>query len=453
MNFRTRISFYYLIATALLLALVFVFIYYIVYTSIYYNLDHNLRQETYKHLAEVDFKEGNLQFGNKAEWEAREHQETEVNPVFIQLIDKNRKIKDRSPNLKNDVMQVLDHVDSEKSYNAVLHEMPVRQMQLPFKKDGIIEGYLIAGVSISAQLHTLKNLRTTLLILYPTLLVFLFLISRFLAGKSIEPISSITATTDRISKNNLNERVALPTNKDEIYDLSASINHLLDRIENALIREKQFTSDASHELRTPLAVLKGTLEVTIRKPRTADEYQDKIKYALSEIDHMAELTEQLLTMARMEQDQISSVHKPLIDILKDLLDRNKPLIEENNIEINTLYHAYLPQVNEQLANLILGNIISNAIKFSPVNGSILIQTKMKGEQFSISIADEGNGIPESDLDLIFNPFYRSSRYSKVKGNGLGLSIALRAAQLLGAKISYNYNEPQGSIFEVLIPIS
>lgn len=94
--------------------------------------------------------------------------------------------------------------------------------------------------------------------------------------------------------------MALPIKKDELYELSAAINELLDRLENTIERERQFTSDASHELRTPLSTLRGTLEVLVRKPRNQQEYEDKINFSISVIDFMTLTLEQLLLLARME---------------------------------------------------------------------------------------------------------------------------------------------------------
>src|SRR5512139_762628 len=101
------------------------------------------------------------------------------------------------------------------------------------------------------------------------------------------------------------ERIELPANKDEIYTLTSTINQLLDRLEDAVLREKQFTSDASHELRTPLAAIKGTLEVLIRKPREVEQYESKISYCIIEVDRMSTIIDQLLMLARYDGGKIS----------------------------------------------------------------------------------------------------------------------------------------------------
>jgi signal transduction histidine kinase len=105
----------------------------------------------------------------------------------------------------------------------------------------------------------------------------LFFITRWIAEKSIVPIHTVISTAEKITKENIDERIKLPVNKDEIYTLTTTINGLLDRLEDAVLREKQFTADASHELRTPLSVIKGTLEVLIQA-KDVEQYQAKFLF-------------------------------------------------------------------------------------------------------------------------------------------------------------------------------
>src|SRR5690606_15545484 len=152
-----------------------------------------------------------------------------------------------------------------------------RQVQISLNHSGNLEGYMLVAKSFEDARELLTNLRNILMVLYPGILISLFLSMRFLAGKSIQPIQQIIQKTNLISQSNLNERVPVAEPNDEIAQLTRSINELLTRLEQSLTREKQFTSDASHELRTPLAVMQGTLEVLIRKPRTSEEYVEKVK--------------------------------------------------------------------------------------------------------------------------------------------------------------------------------
>ena len=123
-------------------------------------------------------------------------------------------------------------------------------------------GYIALAMSLD-DFEIIVILKKILLISYPIIIIVLFLIARFFAGGSIKPVTNIIKTSSQITKDNLTTRIELPNNKDELFTLSKTINDLLERMEEAVEREKQFTSDASHELRTPLAVIKGTLEVLV----------------------------------------------------------------------------------------------------------------------------------------------------------------------------------------------
>lgn len=294
-------------------------------------------------------------------------------------------------------------------------------------------------MSLDDATMILKNLRDTLLIVFPLILAVLFLIARLIAGRSIKPVTLITETSSRITKDNLKERIILPQNKDELYVLSKTINDLLERIENAVEREKQFTSDASHELRTPLTVLKGTLEVLIRKPRTQEEYEDKIKFGISEVNRLNKLVDQLLLLARFEnQIQSLKIEKVYLNaLILDILTRYSLKVNEKKISIDYSFSKeHYVESDNYLISIIIGNIISNAIKYSRENGLIIISLSQEFGITTCIISDSGIGILKEDLDKILNPFYRSNptRYPEVKGTGLGLSIVKRLSELLGVQL-------------------
>ncbi len=300
LNFKNRIALHYIVATAIIIAAVFLGIFFLVKNTVYANLDKDLNFEATKHTGEITVTRDSIYFYNKKELEEREHLEIQINPVFVQLSGRDGTLFDKSPNLKENQLGAHPQQKSGQHFNAFLMDQPIRQVQMPIKKDGEIKGYMLAAMSLEASMTVLDKLGSTLLVLYPIVLAGLFLISSFLAGRSIAPIRSIINTTNTITRNNLNDRVVLPTKKDELHELSAAINELLERIEKAIERERQFTSDASHELRTPLSSLQGTLEVLVRKPRSRQEYEEKIGYALSVIDTMTFTLEQLLLLSRGE---------------------------------------------------------------------------------------------------------------------------------------------------------
>src|SRR5690606_28255192 len=267
LSFRNRIALHYMIATAGIMAVAFTVVYFVVQGTVYQNLDNDLSFEAEKHTGEIKIVGDSVKIKYKKEWEEREHREVQVNPVFIQILNKDGKFMDKSPNLKEDGLTFNAQQNYGGHFNEILNNMAIRQVQVPIEENGKIKGFILAAMSLESSKMVLLSLRNVLIVSYLFLLVGLYFMSRYLAGRGIIPVKVITETTKRITKNNLNERVVLPQNKDELYELSSGINQLLQRIESAIERERQFTSDASHELRTPLATLKGTLEVLIRKPR------------------------------------------------------------------------------------------------------------------------------------------------------------------------------------------
>lgn len=230
-------------------------------------------------------------------------------------------------------------------------------------------------------------------------------------------------------------RIALPQNQDELFILSDTINNLLDRIEKAIAREKQFTSDASHELRTPLAVIKGTLEVLSRKPRTQNEYEEKIKFCISEVNRMNFLVDELLLLARFENEkqEMKTELTFLNAIVLEVLTRYSESISAKKIQIMTFFEdEFYVETDPYLFSIVLHNLISNAIKYSFDEGKIQINVIKQDETIIFTLKDYGVGISESDIDKVFNPFYRcnSSENLEIKGTGLGLSIVSRLSNLL-----------------------
>jgi signal transduction histidine kinase len=252
-------------------------------------------------------------------------------------------------------------------------------------------------------------------------------------------------------------RIPLPPNKDELYALSQNINNLLDRIEYAIEREKQFTSDASHELRTPLAVIKGTMEVLIRKPRNQVEYEDKINFCISEVDRLNKMIDQLLLLARFENQKqnINNESVYLNAVLLDQLTRFSEKIAIKKITINSDFSSdFYVYSDAYLVSIIIGNLISNAIKYSNNSGKISIKLSQHSDTILFTIIDNGIGISQTDLEKVFYSFYRadSLNSSNIKGTGLGLSIVKRLCELLNITISIESELNIGTIIKLSLPL-
>lgn len=451
LNFRNRIALYYIVVTAVIILGTFISIYLLVRNTIYESIDADLQFEIQKHSQEITIGQDTIYFTNKAELEEREHLEVQVNPVFIQITDTLGQVFDKSPNLKEDILQLV--ATGENSYfNSELSHKSVRQAQLPLTKNGKVKGYMIGALSINSALTLLSKLKYTLLILYPLILIVLFLISRYLAGKNISPIANIIHTTNRITRNNLHERVQLPETEDELYALSSAINELLGRVQAAMDREKAFTMDASHELRTPLTNLRGNLEVLIRKERATSEYEKTVNYSLDVIDSMTHTLEQLLILARMDKAHLVENDEGILitSVIDICLARQKWFIEQKNIQVKLEYdaleHSLIPEYYSQL---IVDNILGNAIKYSAEAGLVEIAVQEIDGLIHCVIKDHGVGIAEEDFDHLYQSFYRAKDSSGAPGNGLGLSIVKKAAEEIGARLEMKSTKGKGTVVTII----
>jgi len=446
-SFKNRIAFNYILTTGLLIFVVFFSIYSIVKISVYSHINDDIKSEVSKHLTEIEIKDNYIGLIHNYEWREREHNSIAVNPVFIQFYDKNGNLAEKSPNLKIHTLIFNQNINDNEFFDTSLVNKSIRQIQVPIFRNSIKKGYLLVAMSLEDAKMVLQNLSEILFFSYPLILILLFIIARLIAGRSIKPISSIIKTSNVITRDNLKSRIPLPQNKDELYTLSQTINNLLDRIENTIEREKQFTSDASHELRTPLTVLKGTLEVLIRKPRTKSEYEDKINYGITEVNRLNNLVDQLLLLARFEnQIQSLKIEKIYLNaLILEILTRYSLKINAKKISINHPFSKdFYVKSDGYLLSIIISNIISNAIKYSNENSVISIAISQNGNETICTISDNGFGIHKEDLVKILNPFYRSNptHHPDIKGSGLGLSIVKRLAELLNIQfeIQSEYNK-------------
>ena len=450
-SYKERIARRLTWVTALIFSLVFLLIYLVANFTVVRNIDRELQLEVDKHKGEIFLVDGKIRFLYLNEWKQMEHTQLQLNPIFIEIVDLEGNSMDRSPNLgENHLTFSPEKAKSEEAWTQKIGSREVRQRQIPLLNAGKQEGYLLLAKSFEDSRELLDNLRNVLLLIYPLILVSLYLSMRYLAGKSIEPLEKISLKTNQITQQNLNERVPETGTNDEIGQLTRAINSLLGRLEQAMQREKQFTSDASHELRTPLAVLRGTLEVLIRKPRAAEEYETKVKTALMSIDRMSAMLDQLLALARVENGKnLVKEELELITFLEELADK---ITEEQAHQIQFQSLVGVPiyvATHEKSLEMILQNLLENAVKYSKNGGQVFLRVGKEKEAF-IEVVDTGTGIASEYLEQIFDPFFRVQEALDhgIPGTGLGLAIVKKLAQESSIRLSVSSEKGKGSTFRL-----
>lgn len=469
MSLRNRIAFYYTIATAFLMAVVLAIIFFTVDRIVYRHFDDELRFEVQEQLQEAHmgqffdgfdrFRENDINDDeDKREHHRAEHaKKADVDLEFIQIVDRTGKIFNKSANLSGTVLSFNPALTNQQYYNSNVGNTTVRQVQVPLvSQNGNVAGYLIVAVPFKNAILVLHDLQNIIFIFFPCIILMLFVLTRLIAGKSIRPIEEVIATAEKMTQSSLGQRIPLPPYRDELYRLSVTINALLDRLQEAFQREKQFTADASHELKTPLAAVKGTLDVLVRKPRDVAHYEARIQYCQTELKRMARLIDQLLMLARYESDltRAQIVEVALFAPLEAVIARLQPFALEKMITFK-LEDTERGRVTADPAMLemILENILSNAIKYSPSGSSVEISTSRRSGALVCTITDHGVGIPEEKRQAIFERFYRvdESRSSSTGGFGLGLSIVKKLADLQRIGITVSSGAGSGTTFELMFP--
>lgn len=280
-----------------------------------------------------------------------------------------------------------------------------------------------------------------------------------IANQALYQVDRIRQTAEQINAGDLTERVPLPARMDEIGRLAATFNQMIARLQAAFDRQKQFTSDASHEMRTPLAVMRGDIEITLRRERTVAEYQGVLGSTLEEIVRLSRLVEDLLLLTRADIGKFELQCRPvsLSRLGRDLIDYIAPLARQQGQELL----LRLPEDDELIVNAdenrlrqLLLNLIDNAIKYTDPGGVIELSLSAEDGQMVIRVRDNGRGISSEDLPRIFDRFFRRSKLTSepsVAGSGLGLSISKWIVESHGGRIDVRSSPGEGTEFTVTIP--
>ena len=450
LKFKNRIALFNTLAVAFTTILVFGAIFFVVFNTAYSHLDDDILAEKNEVINNLFWLQDSIIINKMPEWEEAEHNQVEVNPTFLQINDKQGKVIFRSANLPEN--QLLEQTpDSNKIfYNGEIDKQLIRLGQFPINNKNTKEiGKLTIAVSREESHNVLNNLIWVLFISFPFVLLVQFFTSSVAASRSIKPVHQLINSASAIDDSNIGNRLKLPFHKDELYDLTQTINDLLERIEKSMLQQRQFTSDASHEIRTPLSAIRGTLEVLIRRKRTPDVYEQKISGIIDMVDRLDILLEQLLQLARIDSGKTNARNESvkLHPIVSNVLKKWEEQSSEKNITVYTnLPSETLICGDKFFLEVMIGNIVNNAIKYGKPNGHILIGWDDHSQ--TLSIEDNGIGISSKHLPYIFNRFYRAdeSRSYAIKGSGLGLSIVQKLAILQNISLQVSSTEGEGTKF-------
>ncbi len=343
----------------------------------------------------------------------------------------------------------------ELTFSSVVTQTGVRLRSLTGKAN--IEGheFIFRLFRPEATVYAeLKKFILLLLIGLPLALIIATGGGYWLAGRLLAPMDKMTATAHQITDSNLHERLPVDNPSDELGRLAITINELLDRLQDAFERLKQFTYDAAHELRTPLTAIRSTGEVALQKPQDPDTYREIIGSILEENNRLTNLVNSLLLLSRADSENIE-LKKENVDLaalITQTIELIQPLAEEKDQEIRyTLPHDISLTIDKTLFRQALLNLLDNAIKYAPAGSTITIDLLRDDHQVRIVVSDEGMPIPAELHEKIFERFFRldKSRSKASGGSGLGLAIAKWAVEIQGGSLSLLPGKKRGNAFVII----
>ncbi|MCC5946590.1 MAG: HAMP domain-containing protein [Bernardetiaceae bacterium] len=453
MKIRTQLTLLFTLLTAGILA-VFAIV-------IYVSAERNRTAEFYKNLEKEALTKAYLLL------------DTDIAPSTLQTIyRRNREwISEVEVAIYNADFQLLYHdavdIDFVKETPEMLEEV-LAQGELRFSQQkwdilGLAFSYKNQTYIISAAAYDaygygkIENLKKTIALTFLASLLVIYVAGRYLAMRALSPVSNMVEEVRHITARNLNLRISEGRGRDELTDLARTFNEMLNRLERSFEAQKSFVSNIAHELRTPLSLIISEAEWALGKERDTTIYKKTLYTLLADAQSLSRLVSVLLDLAKASYDVSKILFKPLrIDEL--LFEaRNEVLKSMPNyqvtLHIDTENHTesqnWEVYGNAYLIKTALTNFIENGCKFSS-DKCCKVSVQTQAQRPLIKIQDKGIGIPASQLQDIFEPFFRADNATE-KGTGIGLSLSKKIMDLHKVRLEVESVEGQGTTILLYFP--
>ena len=319
-------------------------------------------------------------------------------------------------------------------------------------------GYVQVSVPTATIYATIISTWLVLMGIGAIVLIATVLASFVLARQIAVPVQHLTTTSERIAAGHLDERVS-PSDPDEIRRLGIAFNRMADRVQEMVEQQREFVDNAAHEFRSPLTSLRLRTEMLQTHGDQNPELQERYLGQMSrEIGFLQRLVDHLLALATVEGgEEMQRTSLDLAPMLYEIADSIELVVRDAGMKLAMNVPDHLPKVsanNEQM-NVVVRNLIDNAIKYTPRGGTITLAAKSAEKEIEIIVSDTGVGIPADALPHIFDRFYRvdRARSREQGGAGIGLALVHAIVELHGGRIEAESQVNEGSRFTVHLPAS
>lgn len=355
--------------------------------------------------------------------------------------------------------QVMDALKGQSSY-YYMEEANIGTVTVPITDldFNTVIGAVVVSESFKEINNSIRQLVNLTLLVAIALIILDSMISYYISSSFNKPFKSLIKHMNRVTDGHVNERIDI-TGNTEIEEIVTSFNLMIRELESIESNRKQFVANVSHELKTPLSSVKVLAEALLHQPDVPiDIYQDFLSDINHEIDRETKIINDLLTLVTLDkQDNPLRIQEKVInDLIEQVMKRLKPLADIKNIQMFfESYRVVIAEIDQTKMELVLTNLIENAIKYNDEYGVINVKLDTDFKNFIISVKDSGEGIPEESVDLVFKRFYRvdKTRSRDTGGTGLGLSIVQRSVHMHKGSIKCKSVVGEWTEFTIKIPLT
>jgi len=452
-SLSVQLTFRFLVLFTLLFISAFAFVYWHLKLTLHDKIDEKLTKDAFE-IAETLRTEGLEQAIREVHLEAEAEG---VGRMFIRFFSPDQELIATSDweawsalhiNLRKPVAETGQLFDT-----LVL---PGAHHQVRMLHQGLEGGYLLQlGFLLKEDDRLLEDFRSIFGTAFSIMLLGGALSGYLISKRAMKGVERIRQTADRIGQGDFSHRVELGKDGEEIENLGRAFNQMQDRIQVLIGELKDVTNNIAHDLRSPLTRIRGLAETTLTGRQDLAEYRNMAGTIIEESDRMVGMVNTMLEIAETDAGlrEIPKISVDLGDIVRDVGELFSTVAEDKGVELQVLIASAplcvlgdRPRLQRAVANL-----LDNAIKYTPVGGTVTIQAAAAGGQILIVLADTGIGIPAEEQKSIFNRFYRLDESRSTPGAGLGLSLVQAVVKAHGGMVQVESEVGRGSVFTIRLP--
>jgi len=270
--------------------------------------------------------------------------------------------------------------------------------------------------------------------------------------RGLRPLEQMTRSLGRVGPTHLKERVAPAGWPRELQPLALAFDDMLKRLDDSFTRLSQFSADLAHELRTPIANMLGEAQVTLTRDRTAPEYRQTIESTVAECERLSRIVDNLLFVARVDaaREPIACKRFDARAAVEKIAEFYQTIAEDHHVTITCSGHGQI-YADPDLFERAVGNLLDNALRFTPERGVIRIALSKHDTHFEVTVIDNGCGIAPEHLPQVFDRFYRAESSRGSDGAGLGLALVKSIVDLHGGSASIRSEMGRGTTVRLTFP--